>query len=60
MDSGMGRASQSLSPGVVTSAPKAPTSDLHQEFNGVVREGKIELLDGKLPDGTRVQVRVRK
>ena len=31
-----------------------------QEFNGVVRGGKIELLDGTLPDGTAVQVRVRR
>lgn len=31
-----------------------------QEFNGIVREGKIELLDGTLPDGTQVQVRIRR
>ena len=31
-----------------------------EEFNGVVRDGKIELLDGKLPEGTAVQVRVKK
>src|SRR5205823_11173578 len=30
-----------------------------QEFNGVERDGKIELADGTLPDGTRVQVRVK-
>jgi ribonuclease HI len=31
-----------------------------QEFNGVVRGGKIELLDGSLPDGTAVQVRIKR
>jgi ribonuclease HI len=30
------------------------------EFSGVVRGGKVELLDGTLPDGTQVQVRVRR
>jgi ribonuclease HI len=31
-----------------------------EEFNGVVRCGKIELLDGQLPEGTAVQVRVKR
>jgi ribonuclease HI len=31
-----------------------------QEFEGVVREGVIKLLDGELPEGTRVQVRVKR
>jgi len=31
----------------------------NQEFNGIVRAGKIELLDGQLPDGARVQIRVK-
>jgi ribonuclease HI len=31
-----------------------------QEFNGVVRDGRIELLDGSLPEGTQVQVRIRR
>lgn len=30
------------------------------EFSGVVRNGVIELLDGKLPEGTQVQVRARR
>jgi ribonuclease HI len=30
------------------------------EFEGVVRNGKIELQSGQLPDGTRVQIRVRR
>lgn len=35
---------------------------IHQgkrEFNGVVRGGKIELLNGELPDGTAVEVRIK-
>ncbi|MFZ0734608.1 MAG: ribonuclease HI family protein [Candidatus Sulfotelmatobacter sp.] len=47
MDKGMGRARPA--------PPVAP-----QEFEGVVRGGRIELLNGSLPDGCRVQVRVRK
>jgi hypothetical protein len=30
-----------------------------QEFNGIVKNGRIELLDGQLSEGTRVQVRVK-
>lgn len=35
--------------------PAAP-----QEFEGVVRGGKIELTEGELPDGTRVEIRVKR
>ena len=52
MDKGMGRVARGPSPGSI--------SEARQEFSGVVREGKVELLDGKLPDGTQVQVRVKK
>lgn len=31
-----------------------------QEFNGIVRGGKIELLDGSIAEGTAVQVRVKR
>jgi ribonuclease HI len=31
-----------------------------QEFEGVVRNGAVELSNGTLPEGTRVQVRVKK
>ena len=51
MDKGSGRTSSSL---------PAPNAIPRQEFNGVVRAGKIELLDGSLPDGTAVQVRVKR
>lgn len=55
MDKGMGRS---------TRAP-TPTSDGPQtlppeEFEGVVRGGKVELLNGTLADGTCVQVRVKR
>jgi len=48
MDKGTGRVTQPPSP-----------LEAAQEFWGVVRAGKIELLDGTLPEGTRVQVRVK-
>jgi ribonuclease HI len=51
MDKGMGR-----SVGRVAAAPAAQP----QEFEGVVRNGTVELLNGTLPDGTRVQVRVKR
>ena len=50
MDKGSGRAS--------FQDPKP--SAVRQEFNGVVRAGKIELLDGELPEGTSVQVRIKR
>jgi ribonuclease HI len=37
------------------SSPQAP-----QEFEGIIRNGVVELTSGKLPEGTRVQVRVKK
>jgi len=49
MDKGSGRASAPLPSKVVS----------RQEFDGVVRGGKIELLEGSLPEGTSVQVRIR-
>lgn len=58
MDRGMGRSVERVAAGdppahqIVRSVP--------QEFEGIVRQGRVELLGGSLPDGTRVQVRVRK
>jgi ribonuclease HI len=54
MDKGMGRVART------PASPPASAPEARQEFNGIVREGKIELLDGKLPEGTQVQVRVKK
>lgn len=54
MDKGMGRVPRASAPS------PGNISGSTQEFSGVVRGGKIELLDGKLPEGTRVQLRVKK
>jgi ribonuclease HI len=51
MDKGMGRS--------VARAPAQPAAQ-PQEFEGIVRNGKVELLSGVLPEGTRVQLRVKK
>jgi ribonuclease HI len=39
-------------------APRVATTP--QELEGIVRKGVIELLDGTLPEGTKVQVRPRR
>ena len=59
MDRGMGRSSVRVAAG---DPPVRPTKQAlpPQEFEGVVRGGKIELTSGSLPDGTRVQVRVKR
>jgi ribonuclease HI len=49
MDKGTGRVA-------VGASPARPSP---QEFEGIVRDGKIELQHGELPDGTKVQVRVK-
>jgi len=51
MDKGSGRAPASTI-GVNSAA--------RQEFRGIVRGGKVELLDGTLPDGTQVEVRAKR
>jgi ribonuclease HI len=69
MDKGMGRVARALlpvnpAPGKdhVTSAASAArfSSQAPQELEGIVRNGVVELANGKLPEGTRVQVRVKK
>jgi len=54
MDKGTGRARASAQMQVSAAAPSA------QEFEGIVRKGMVEVIGGKIPDGTRVQVRVKK
>jgi ribonuclease HI len=52
MDKGMGR---------VRVTPAAPVlRAVSQEFEGVVRGGVIKIEGGELPEGTRVQIRVKK
>lgn len=73
MDKGMGRSSNArISAGeplakaaattthVAADASSARFSNPQQELEGIVRNGVVELLNGKLPDGTRVQVRAKK
>lgn len=58
MDRGMGRTARALLPDVGADVPaRAPAAP--PEFNGIVRDGKIELIGGEIPEGTRVQVRVK-
>ena len=57
MDKGMGRRPENVGASVPARATAGP--EPRKEFNGIVRGGRIELLDGQLPDGTPVQVRVR-
>jgi ribonuclease HI len=52
MDKGMGLVARSA-------APAQAIVKSRQEFEGIVRGGKVELVDGSLPEGTRVQVRVK-
>jgi ribonuclease HI len=54
MDKGMGRSGRGPSPAQTTS------QSLPREFEGIVRDGRVELLNGTLPEGVRVQVRVKK
>lgn len=53
MDKGSGRS-------VTAPARASSPVQTQQEFNGVVRDGKIELTDGSLPEGTAVQVRIKR
>lgn len=69
MDKGMGRTSVERAPSPATarstgahaaadaSSARVPTQ---QEFEGIVRNGKVELSNGTLPEGTRVQLRIKK
>src|SRR6476620_2064563 len=52
MDSGTGRVARAPSPAAVSAMP--------QEFEGVVQGGVIKLLHGQLPEGTRVQLGIKK
>jgi len=73
MDKGMGRSvarapspanadagKEHLGPGNSSVYSPSNMSPVHQELEGVVRDGVVELVNGKLPEGTRVQVRAKK
>ena len=59
MDRGMGRTSSRVAAGDSPAKSLVQALPL-QELEGVVRGGKVELTTGTLPDGTRVQVRVKR
>jgi ribonuclease HI len=64
MDKGMGRGSIRAGSGTdhVAAAASAArfSSQTPQELEGIIRNGVVELANGKLPEGTRVQVRVKR
>ena len=59
MDKGMGRSSARGGAGD-SPARAASQPPVQQEFEGVVHNGKVELVSGTLPEGARVQLRVKK
>jgi ribonuclease HI len=60
MDKGMGRRqSASSSVQVAAAAPAVKDFNPNQEFEGIVRNGVVELLNGKLQEGARVQLRIK-
>ena len=58
MDKGTGRASSAARVAAGDSPATIAAGSL--EFEGIVEEGAIKLVNGRLPEGTRVQVRVKK
>src|SRR3984957_7695325 len=56
MDKGMGRVARAPSPATASTTSNASS----QELEGVIRNGVVELVNGKLPEGTRVQVRAKR
>ena len=68
MDKGMGRVARAPSPAnagtnvAADAIVRGPLAQTHsqQEFEGIVRSGKVELISGNLPEGTRVQLRIKK
>lgn len=62
MDKGMGRAqvgTRTSHVATATSAVRPSSKPQPEEFEGIVRDGKVELLSGILPEGTRVQLRIK-
>jgi ribonuclease HI len=53
-------ANEAMDRGMGKNSPRPGPALLPQEIEGIVRDGKIELTKGSLPDGTRVQVRVKR
>ncbi len=62
MDKGMGRVARTLLSAERGAADASSAGPMNspQEFEGIVRDGKVELLNGTLPESARVQVRIKK
>src|SRR5262249_6458299 len=52
-------ANAAMDKGSGTTPFRAPQPSPRKEFEGVVREGKIELVNGSLPEGAVVQIRLK-
>ena len=59
MDKGTGRGTTRVAAGDSPAQHSPNSSATEKEFEGIVRNGAVQLLKGALPEGTRVQVRVR-
>jgi ribonuclease HI len=60
MDRGMGRRREPAAAGASSAQGPASQPQVAQEWEGVVRGGVVTLPNGALPEGTRVQLRVKK
>ena len=60
MDKGTGRTSDRGARALSPPDSAMRVSQNPQEFEGIVRDGVVELVDGDLPEGTRVQLRIKK
>jgi ribonuclease HI len=63
MDKGMGRVERAPlrpAPGKLSPVNPSPDSSVREELEGIVRNGVVELVNGKLPEGTRVQMRAKR
>ena len=60
MDKGTGRVARAPSPAEVSPTRPAAAPQLQQEYEGIVRNGVVVLINAQLPEGARVQLRVRK
>ena len=60
MDKGMGRGVAHRGRGRLAREGRRENECCPQEFEGIIRNGVVEFTNGKLPEGTRVQVRAKK
>ena len=60
MDKGTGRVATSAPVAAASAAGKPAAPQVQQEYEGIVRNGVVELINAKLPEGARVQLRIKK